>query len=113
MLSAPFRLCLPSDATGDTALDDLGFWAWVAVAKPGDHVVYHRGFLVLDLSDHASPLTAMCRQRLRDVAAATSRAAEEKLVHLVQARLGPHSFAYVAIARPKSEPRRSPAHSGC
>lgn len=110
MLSAPSRLCLPSDATGDTVLDDIGFWAWVAVATSGDHVVYHRGFLGVDVSDHGSPLTMTCRQRLRDVAAAALRAAEEKLVHLVQARLE-HNFAYIAIARPKSEPRRSSAHS--
>ena len=31
-------------------------------------------------------------------------AAEERLVHLVQARLGPDHFAYIAVARPKPGP---------
>ena len=44
---------------------------------------------------------------LRQVAAAALRAAEQNLVHLVQARIGPDHFAYIAVARPK--PRSSGA----
>jgi hypothetical protein len=32
-------------------------------------------------------------------------AAEQRLVHLVQERLGPDLFAYIAIARPKPKPK--------
>jgi hypothetical protein len=31
-------------------------------------------------------------------------AAEQRLVHLLQERLGPDLFAYIAIARPKPKP---------
>jgi len=105
MLSAPLRMSLATDATCDTALDDLGLWAWVAMAKPGDHVIYHRGFLSLDLIGHGSHLTSAARRQLRDLAAAALKAAEEKRVHLVQARLGPDHFAYIAVARPKTKPK--------
>jgi len=36
------------------------------------------------------------------VASAALRAAEQGLVHLVQARIGPDQFAYIAIARARS-----------
>ena len=88
-------------------LDDLGFWAWVALAKPGDHVIYHRGFLSLDLSDLASHLSSAARRQLQDLAVAALKAAEQGLVHLVQHRRGDGDFAYIAVARPKPEPRRS------
>jgi hypothetical protein len=41
------------------------------------------------------------------VAAAALRAAEQDLVHLVQARIGPDQFAYIAVARRK--PRKASA----
>jgi hypothetical protein len=42
---------------------------------------------------------------LRLVASAALRAAEQDLVHLVQARIGPDQFAYIAVARRK--PRKA------
>jgi hypothetical protein len=44
---------------------------------------------------------------LRLVAAAALRAAEQDLVHLVQGRIGPDQFAYIAVARRK--PRKASA----
>ena len=81
--------------------DEIGFSAWIALAEPGASITYHQGFLAVDATAPVSKLSADHRRRLRDLAAAAARAAEQDLVHLVQARLGPDRFAYRAIARPK------------
>ena len=88
-------------------LDEVGLCAWIAQADPGETLIYHRGFLAVDATAVLSKLPADRQRVLRQVAAAALRAAEQNLVHLVQARIGPDHFAYVAIARPK--PRSSGA----
>ncbi len=94
----------------DPALDEIGFCAWVALAQPGETLVYHRGFLAVDVMPVFSKLTIERQDALRDLAAAAWRAADHRLVHLVQARLGVNHFAYIAIARPKPKSqRRAPA----
>lgn len=86
------------------ALDEVGLAAWIAQAAPGEALVYHRGFLAVDATGAVSNLTPERQRTLRNVAAAALRAAEQRLVHLVQARLGPDHFAYIAVARPKPRP---------
>ena len=83
------------------AQDEIGFSAWLALAEPGASITYHHGFLAVDATAPVSKLSADHRRRLRDLAATAARAAEQDLVHLVQARLGPDRFAYRAIARPR------------
>ncbi len=85
---------------------DADICAWIGRALPGEWLEYHRGFLGVDTADEVSPLPKTDRVRLRALAAAVYRAAEMRLVHLVQVRLGPDRFAYVAIAR--SRPRHAP-----
>jgi hypothetical protein len=87
------------------ALDEVGLSAWIAQAAPGETLVYHRGFLAVDATGDVSNLTPERQRTLRGVAAAALRAAEQGLVHLVQARLGPDQFAYIAIAR--ARPRQA------
>jgi hypothetical protein len=98
--AAPVRP--PSAEPADLPVSDIAFCAWLAVAVPGERLVYHRGFLAVDAAGLVSSLSPERQRSLRDVAAAALRAAEQGLVHLVQVRLGPHRFAYVALARPKS-----------
>ena len=86
------------------ALDEVGLSAWIAQAAPGEALVYHRGFLAVDATGAVSNLTPERQRTLRGVAAAALRAAEQRLVHLVQARLGPDHFAYIAVARAKPGP---------
>ena len=86
---------------GGPALDEVGLSAWIAQAAPGETLVYHRGFLAVDATSVISKLPAEQQRTLRLVASAALRAAEQGLVHLVQARIGPDQFAYIAIARPK------------
>lgn len=86
------------------ALDEIGLAAWIAQAEPGEALVYHRGFLAVDATSVISKLPADRQRTLQLVAAAARRAAEQNLVHLVQSRLGPDAFAYIAVARPKPGP---------
>ena len=74
-------------------------------ALPGETLVYHRGFLAVDATSVISKLPAEQQRTLRLVASAALRAAEQGLVHLVQARIGPDQFAYIAIAR--ARPRQA------
>lgn len=90
-------------------LTELTFIAWLAQAAPGDTQLYHLGFLAVDAETEFSGLSAQERRSLRALADAAYRAAEQGLVHLVQARLGTDRFAYVAIARPKpTDPHSNP-----
>ena len=99
------RPAAPCAPAASPPLTEIGFCAWVAQAAPGAALVYHRGFLVVDTDRLLSSLTPEARLALRSLADAAFRAAEQGLVHLVQARLATDRFAYLAIARPK--PRRS------
>ena len=81
--------------------DDIGFYAWVSLADAGAIVSYHRWFLAVDTGTLVSRLTPSQQAKLRGIADAAWRASEQKLVHLVQERLGPDLFEYRAIARPK------------
>lgn len=83
------------------AQDEIAFGVWISQAEPGATITYHQGFLAVDGTAPVSKLSGDKRRKLRDLAAAAARAAEQDLVHLVQARLGPDRFAYRAIARPR------------
>lgn len=88
-------------------LTEIEFCAWVAQAVPGDRLEYHRGYLVLDTYPLFTALDDKARAELARLAGRAFWAAENGLVHLVQERLGPDHFAYLAIARPK--PKAGPA----
>ena len=87
------------------ALDEVGLSAWIAQAAHGETLVYHRGFLAVDATSVISKLPPEQQRALRPVASAALRAAEQSLVHLVQARIGPDQFAYIAVAR--TRPRQA------
>ena len=85
---------------------DIEFCAWIGQALPGDRLEYHRGFLGIDTTAVISTLPEIERRRVGSLASAALRAFEAALVHLVQVRVGPDRFAYLAIARTK--PRHAP-----
>jgi hypothetical protein len=103
-LIADPRMAVACASASSRAINEISFGAWVAQAEPSAAVVYHRGFLVVDTDNLLSKLPPEARGALRQLANAAMRAAEQGLVHLVQARLATDHFAYIAIARPK--PRR-------
>jgi hypothetical protein len=86
-------------------LTEMEFAGWVGAAAPGDRLEYHRGFLAVDLILPFSGQSDPERVELRRLALRAWWAAEQRLVHLVQERLGPGHFAYIAIARPR--PKRT------
>jgi hypothetical protein len=83
-------------------LTEIQFCAWVAQAAAGDRLEYHRGFLVLDAFPGLSKLGDNERNELSLLANRAAWAEEQALVHLVQERLGPDRFSYLAIARPQT-----------
>lgn len=83
------------------ALTEIQFCAWVAQAMPGDRLHYHCGFLVRDTFKMLGRLSDPQRVELTRLASRAFWAAEQGLVHLVQERMGPDQFAYIAIAKPK------------
>ena len=81
-------------------ITEIEFCAWVSQAAPGDALEYHRGFLVVDLTPFGGPMCSEARLELSLTSARAYDLAERGFVHLVQRRLGPDSFSYLAIARP-------------
>ena len=91
------------------AVSEITLMAWVDVAEAGEHIVYHRGFLVFDTTPNVSGLGRLALQDLRATANAAFRLSELGRVHLVQERLGPDRFTYLAIVRPQKGAVRSAA----
>jgi hypothetical protein len=82
-------------------LTEIEFCAWVAQASPSDRLEYHRGYLVLDIFPMLARVSDLQRAELAKLGSRAFWAAEAGLVHLVQERIGPDQFAYIAVARPK------------
>ena len=87
-------------------LTDVQFCAWVATAVPGDTLEYHRGFLGADRTPQGQPMNTDDRATLIRTSNHAFRLAEQGLIHLVQRRLAPRTFSYLAIAR--QNPRNAP-----
>ena len=87
-------------------ISEIELCAWVAQAAPGEALEYHRGFLGLDRSVMGRLMSYESRVKLGRASDRAWLLAEQGLLHLVQRRLGPDSFSYIAIARPcpKSSP---------
>ena len=87
-------------------LDQITFCAWIGQAAVGDRLEYHRGFLGIDTTSGISMLPEPERRQLNALAKAAYRAFEAGFIDLVQERVGPDHFAYIAVARTK--PLRTP-----
>lgn len=98
MATTPF-----TNARAPHPISEIEFCGWVGQAASGDRLEYHRGFLVLDAFPVISKLADPDRKRLALLGGRAFWAAEAGLVHLVQERIGPDHFAYIAIARPKQK----------
>lgn len=83
-------------------ITEIELCAWLARAAPGDVLEYHRGFLGVDLTPFANPMSPEARAGLARTGARAYDLAERGLVHLVQHRLDADSFSYRAIARPRT-----------
>ena len=75
--------------------------AWVAQAEPGEVLEYYQGFLGVDRAAYCEPSNAADRAELNRMSNRALQLAARGLVHLVQRRLGPDSFSYLAVMRPR------------
>ena len=89
------------------AVSAITLMAWTEVAEPGERLVYHTGFLVVDTADTVSKLPRCRLDGLRATADAAYRLCDLGRVHLVQERISTDCFRYIAIARPKPRLPRS------
>lgn len=85
--------------TTQLLLTEAQFCAWIGQSAPGITIQYHCGFLAIDTVRASSDLLEPERKELVRVGRRAWWAFEHGLVHLVQRRLAPDRFAYLAIAR--------------
>ena len=72
--------------------------AWLSTPEPGDRAICYLGQLAVDRSADSSPLTDKRRSIVDQLANEVLAAAVADRVLLVQQRLGPWVFAYIAVA---------------
>ena len=89
-----------------------GFAAWLRTAAPGDRAIYYLGQLTADRSVGSSPFTEKRRSIVDQLAKEVLAAAVADRVLLVQQRLGPQLFAYIAVAAGLVQRRRATSRSG-
>ena len=77
--------------------------AWLRQARPGDAFEYYRGLLGPARSPLGPIKAERQRRALERLAATAWDLAESGRVHLVQRRVGPGAFSYLAIARARRE----------
>ena len=92
--SSPFHL---------QKLNETSFCAWVAQARPGDVLEYHRGFLCLDRGTPEQTNKKPHQIQLDEMSARAFDLAERGFLHLLQQRVGDACFRYMAIARTSPE----------
>jgi hypothetical protein len=90
----------------EPAIDSHVLGAWLRQARAGDAFEYHRGLLTVDRGPLASEPARTAVDRLANLAL---RLAAEGRVHLVQRRLAPCSFSYLAVARSPATPQHPEA----
>jgi len=83
-------------------LDEIALCAWAAHAEPGEALVYHRGLLAIDRGPPGQSLLSPEALTLAKTGNMAMKLAERGFVHLVQRRLAPDQFLYLAIARPRA-----------
>ncbi|GER08845.1 hypothetical protein GCM10007972_24480 [Iodidimonas muriae] len=88
-------------------LTEIELCAWIGQAAPGDVLVYHRGFLALNITAQNTCLGEREKTELARMARRAFLASETGLVHLVQRRHGPEDYSYLAVARPKPRHARA------
>ena len=83
-----------------TNTNEVTFCSWLAQAAPGDALEYHRGFLCLDRGGIESVRKSKKADALDQLADRAFDLAERGFIHLIQRRVAPETFSYIAIARP-------------
>ena len=71
---------------------------WLDQTKPGELLIYHRGFLAVDRVPVLGRLSESDARELSRVASLAWRSAQTGIVHLVQRRIGSSNFNYLIVA---------------
>ena len=77
--------------------DEIALCAWVAHAEPGDALAYHRGLLAIDRGPSGQTFLSQEARAVAKTGSMAMKLAERGFVHLVQRRLAPDQFLYLAI----------------
>ncbi len=81
----------------EVTVDENAIVDWLLDARPGDRIVYFRGFLGLDRCKTGRIEDAARRRQLVSVAHRIMAAAEQGLVMPVQKRMGEEDALYIAV----------------
>ena len=84
-------------------ITEIEFCSWLGQAQPDDILEYHQGFLALDRCVVGTAEQIARARALHQVAERAFELAERGFIHLIQRRLGPDEFSYLAIARPQPD----------
>jgi nucleotide-binding universal stress UspA family protein len=93
----------------EPAIDSSVLGAWLQQARAGDVFEYHRGLLTVDRTAFGQLSSEAARVALDRLADLALRLAAEGRVHLMQRRLAPGAFAYLAVARSPATPQHPEA----
>ena len=88
-------------------MNDVDLCVWVADAKPGARIVYYTGHLSRDRLPHNDGYSEAVRRKIGELGNAAWMLGNEHWVHLVQRRVMPGCWEYIAIRRgdtPKQKP---------
>ena len=79
------------------------FIHWLNRSRPGDRFIYHSGFLMIDRVNHVTVKGGMeftmPREPVDSEGASAWEAMSSGLVRLVQEKLGPGVYDYIAVRR--------------
>ncbi len=89
----------PEAARVRPQLTEAALCAWVGAATPGERLVYHRGFLAIDIGPESRWLAMSDRRELRHIAGRAWQLGQQGLVHLVQHREADGDYTYFVVAR--------------
>jgi len=71
---------------------------WLANARPGDSIEYHRGFLAPDTDKTTSRLPSRRREELVRVSKTALTMSDNGHAHLIQRKHGDCDYSYIAVA---------------
>jgi hypothetical protein len=94
----------------EVTVDENAIVDWLLDARPGDRIVYFRGFLGLDRCKTGRIEDAARRRQLVAVANRIMAAAEQGLVMPVQKRIGEEDALYIAVRTLSAVRPRSRGH---
>ena len=92
-------------ATIEPTIDSRVLDAWLQQARAGDVFEYHRGLLTADRTAFGQVADEAAQKALDRLADHAWHLAADGRVHLLQRRLAPGSFSYLAVARPPATPQ--------